>query len=122
MNKNRYKKENPPKPSDPYGLSLVLDPTDFYVKKDSGPSPTVFKMTDTAVNNCFADFADFLGFQDGGGVYKVSLDISKIEMAPPALVKRRIEQVLQSMEKKWKRQDQYSEDLRRAIGTMLRLS
>jgi hypothetical protein len=120
VNKNRYKKENPPKPSDPYGLSLVLDPTDFYVKKDSGPAPTVFKMlnTDTAVSS----FADFLGFQNGGGVYKVSLDISKIEMAPPALVKRRIEQVLQTMEKKWKRQDQYSEDLRRAIGTMLRLS
>lgn len=120
MNKNRYKKENPPKPSDPYGLSLVLDPTDFYVRKDSGYSPTVFKLinTDTAVSS----FADFLAFQNGGDVYKTSLDIKMIEMAPPALVKKRIEQVLQSMEKKWKRQDQYSEDLRRAIGTMLRLS
>ena len=119
MNKYRYKKEKPLKPSDPYGLSLVLDPTDFYVRKDFGSSPTVYKLlnTDTAASS----FADFLAFQDGGGVHKACLDISRIEMAPPALVKKRIEQVLQSMEKKWKRQDQYSEDLRRAIGTMLRL-
>lgn len=118
MNKNRYKKEKPPKLSDPYGLSLVLDPTDFYVKKDFGSSPTVFKMlnTDTAVSN----FADFLAFYDGGSVNKVCMDISRIEMAPPALVKKCIEQVLQSIEKKWKKQDQYSEDLRRVIGTMLR--
>lgn len=119
MDKNRCKKEKPLKPSDPYGLSLVLDPTDFYVRKDSGSGPTVYKLisTDTAANS----YADFLAFQDGGSVYKASLDISRIEMAPPALVKKRIEQVLQSMEKKWKRQDQYTEDLRRVIRTMLRL-
>lgn len=121
MNKNRYKKEKPSKLSDPYGLSLVLDPTDFYIRKDFKDfesSPTVFRMlnTDTAVSN----FADFLAFYDGGSVNKVCLDISRIEMAPPALVKKRIEQVLQSIEKKWEKQDQYSEDLRRVIGTMLR--
>lgn len=106
MNKNRYKKEKPPKPSDPYGLSFLLDPTDFYVKKDGGSSPTVYKLinTDTAVSN----LADFLAFQNGG-VFKTCLAISSVEMAPPALVKKCIEQVLllQSMEKKWKRQDQY---------------
>lgn len=119
MNKNRYKKEKPLKPSDPYGLSLVLDPTDFYVRKESGSSPTVYKLisTDTAASS----YADFLAFQDGGGVYKAGLNISMIEMAPPALVKKRIEQVLQSIEKKWKRQDQYTEDLRRVIRTMLKL-
>ena len=119
MNKDRYKKEKPLKPSDPYGLSLVLDPTDFYVKKGSDSSQTVYKLinTDTAVNS----FADFLAFQDGGNVFKVCLEISKIEMAPPVLVKKRIEQVLKTMEKKWERQDQYTEDLRRVIRTMLRL-